>query len=73
MKSRHHSLIELAQLFLGQYLQQLRLSHQQDMQQLMGMSFQVAEQPQGFQNFGSQVLCLFNNNECLLALGMGLE
>ena len=45
MKSRYHSLIELAQFFLRQYLQQLRLPNQQNMQQLVGMGFQIAQQP----------------------------
>ena len=43
------------------------------MQQFVSVGFQVAEQPQGLQYLGGQVLRLFNHNQGFLSLSMGLK
>ena len=73
MVSAGDSLRQLAQLGAVEQFAKLRLSDQNDLQQLLRGGFQIGQQPDLFQHFGGQVLRLVHDHDDAPALGVGRQ
>ena len=67
------ALRQLAQFRARQQLTQLRLAHQDDLQELLLAGLQIGEQPHLFQHFRRQSLGLVDDEHHAPAAGMGLQ
>ncbi|EWS63906.1 hypothetical protein Y695_02857 [Hydrogenophaga sp. T4] len=71
VKARDHALCELLQFGPGQQVAQLRLTDQDDLQQLAGVGLQVGQQAQLFEHVGRQVLRFVDDEHGVLSCGVG--
>ena len=69
--ARGDALRQLAQFGFAQQAAQFGLAQQQDLQQLLGVGFQIGEQPHLLQRVGRQVLSLVNQHHHAQALRIG--
>src|SRR5262249_38959073 len=67
------SLLELTQLGTVQRVQQLRLAHEQDLQELFGLGLEVREKPDLLDSAKVQVLRLIEDEHGVLASSAPLE
>ena len=68
-----HPLRELPQLAAGQHLLQLRLAHEHDLDQLLGVRLQVRDEPDLLEHLGREVLGLVDEEHDVAALLPRLE
>ncbi len=68
-----NALSELAHVLAFQQVLQLRLTDQDDAQQLVAMRLQVGQQAHLFEHFPAQILGLVDDEHGLPALGVGLQ
>ena len=68
-----HALRELAQLAAAQHLVQLRLAHEHDLDQLLGVRLQVRDEADLLQHLGREVLRLVHQQHHVAVLGARVE
>ena len=73
VKAGGDALIQLAKPRAGQQAAQLRLPHQEDLQQFLLWGFQIGEQTDLLQHLGTQVLCLIDHQHRAPTIGMSGE
>ena len=61
IKARGDALVELSELRARQHAGKLRLAREDDLQQLLLVSFEVGEQTDLLQHLEAQMLCLVNH------------
>src|SRR5581483_748649 len=68
-----NALRELAQLVAGQQLAQLRLSDEDDLQQLLRVGLEIGEEPYLLEHLRSQILSLIDHEHDAAAVAMGTQ